>query len=77
MGPEEVGEGRKSGGSVSFFLAHCGTTCEDKKLKGDNNKTQQLNLSKSSQERFVFMEKIKPKGEKIWKTTCEEDKAQR
>jgi hypothetical protein len=30
MGPE-VGEGRKSGGSVSFFLAHCGTTCEEDK----------------------------------------------
>jgi hypothetical protein len=25
----------------------------------------------------VFMEKIKPKGEKLWKITCEEDKAQR
>jgi len=30
------------------------------KLKGDN-KTQQFNLGKSSQERFVFMDKFKPK----------------
>jgi hypothetical protein len=49
MGPE-VGEGRKSGGSVSFFLAHCGTTCEDKKLKGDiiklNNSTWVNHLKK-------------------------------
>jgi hypothetical protein len=59
MGPE-VGEGRKSGGSVSFFLAHCGTTCEDKTQMFDN-KTQQLNLGKSSQERFVLMDQIKPK----------------
>jgi hypothetical protein len=30
------------------------------RLKGDN-KTQQLNLGKSSQERFVFINKIEPK----------------
>jgi len=46
------------------------------KLKGDN-KTQQLNLGKSSQERFVFMDKIKPKVKTMENHTCEEDKAQR